>query len=106
MCVRQKSVCLDKEDVVQVKDAFKWAAQGLVGKELGASVLTNVSVTVVNVSFITLANSSDQFFHLIGQGVCMYFANHRFILRIIRRFFSIVAAFSLRQPAVMLSDIS
>lgn len=70
-----------------MKDAFKWAAQGLVGKELGASVLTNVSVTVVSVTFIALANSSDQHFHLIGQGVCIFFANHRFILRIIRCFF-------------------
>lgn len=42
--VREKSMYLDKEDIVQVKDAFKWAIQGLVGKELGASVLTNVSV--------------------------------------------------------------
>lgn len=49
MCFREKSMCLDKEDVVQVKDAFKWAVQRLVGKELGASVLTNVSVTVASV---------------------------------------------------------
>lgn len=49
-------MCLDKEDVVQVKDAFKWAVQGLVGKELGASVLANVSVTVPGVSVAILAN--------------------------------------------------
>lgn len=42
-------MCADKEDVVQVKDAFKWAVQGLVGKELGASVLTNVSGTLIHV---------------------------------------------------------
>lgn len=56
VCVREKSMCLDKEDVVQVKDAFKWAVQGLVGKELGASVLANVSVTVPGVSVAILAN--------------------------------------------------
>ncbi|XP_060755557.1 putative tRNA pseudouridine synthase Pus10 [Neoarius graeffei] len=48
--VREKNMCLDKEDVVQVKDAFKWAVQGLVGKELGASVLTN-SAFEVSVGF-------------------------------------------------------
>ncbi|KAF4075351.1 hypothetical protein AMELA_G00233730 [Ameiurus melas] len=48
--VREKSMCLDKEDVVQVKDAFKWAVQGLVGKELGASVLAN-SAFEVSVGF-------------------------------------------------------
>ncbi|XP_066516957.1 putative tRNA pseudouridine synthase Pus10 [Hoplias malabaricus] len=48
--VREKSMCLDKEDVVQVKDAFKWAIQGMLGKELGAPVLTN-SVFEVSVGF-------------------------------------------------------
>uniref|UniRef100_A0AAY5ETS3 tRNA pseudouridine synthase Pus10 n=1 Tax=Electrophorus electricus TaxID=8005 RepID=A0AAY5ETS3_ELEEL len=49
LCVREKSMCVDKEDVVQVKDAFKWAIQALVGRELGASMLFNVSVDVVAV---------------------------------------------------------
>ncbi|KAM9454247.1 tRNA pseudouridine synthase Pus10 [Clarias gariepinus] len=48
--LREKNMCADKEDVVQVKDAFKWAVQGLVGKELGASVLTN-SAFEVSVGF-------------------------------------------------------
>ncbi|KAK1802633.1 hypothetical protein P4O66_004276 [Electrophorus voltai] len=39
--LREKSMCVDKEDVVQVKDAFKWAIQALVGRELGASMLFN-----------------------------------------------------------------
>lgn len=56
MCIREKSMCLDKEDVVQVKDAFKWAVQGLVGKELGASVLTKVSASLANVTFTTLVS--------------------------------------------------
>uniref|UniRef100_A0A4W5PID9 tRNA pseudouridine synthase Pus10 n=1 Tax=Hucho hucho TaxID=62062 RepID=A0A4W5PID9_9TELE len=30
-----KSICLDKDDVIQVKEAFKWTMQGLVSKELG-----------------------------------------------------------------------
>lgn len=63
MCIREKSMCLDKEDVVQVKDAFKWAVQGLVGKELGAAVLTNVSGTPVKVTLTTWATFSN----LIGQ---------------------------------------
>ncbi|XP_057188503.1 putative tRNA pseudouridine synthase Pus10 isoform X2 [Triplophysa rosa] len=39
--VRDKSMCLGKDDVIQVKDAFKWAIQGKIGKELGAAVLAN-----------------------------------------------------------------
>uniref|UniRef100_A0A8C7HGT5 tRNA pseudouridine synthase Pus10 n=1 Tax=Oncorhynchus kisutch TaxID=8019 RepID=A0A8C7HGT5_ONCKI len=33
--VREKSICLDKDDVIQVKEAFKWTMQGLMSKELG-----------------------------------------------------------------------
>lgn len=40
---REKSMCLGKDDVIQVKDAFKWAVQGKIGQELGAAVLANVS---------------------------------------------------------------
>uniref|UniRef100_A0A671KYA1 tRNA pseudouridine(55) synthase n=1 Tax=Sinocyclocheilus anshuiensis TaxID=1608454 RepID=A0A671KYA1_9TELE len=32
---QEKSMCLGKEDVIQVKDAFKWAVQGKIGQELG-----------------------------------------------------------------------
>lgn len=40
---RQKSIALDKDDVVQVKEAFKWVMQGLVAKELGGvAVVTKV----------------------------------------------------------------
>nr|XP_055060304.1 putative tRNA pseudouridine synthase Pus10 [Misgurnus anguillicaudatus]XP_055060305.1 putative tRNA pseudouridine synthase Pus10 [Misgurnus anguillicaudatus] len=39
--VRQKSMCLGKDDVIQVKDAFKWAIQGKICQELGAAVLAN-----------------------------------------------------------------
>ncbi|KAI4895555.1 hypothetical protein NFI96_027024, partial [Prochilodus magdalenae] len=56
--VREKSMCLDKEDVVQVKDAFKWAIQGMVGKELGAPVLTN-SVFEVSVGFTHPETDAD-----------------------------------------------
>uniref|UniRef100_A0A3Q3X8X6 tRNA pseudouridine synthase Pus10 n=1 Tax=Mola mola TaxID=94237 RepID=A0A3Q3X8X6_MOLML len=41
--LREKSAKLDKDDVVQVKEAFKWVMQGLVAKELGG-----VSVYVTN----------------------------------------------------------
>lgn len=32
---RDKSTVLDKDDVVQVKEAFKWVMQGLLARELG-----------------------------------------------------------------------
>jgi len=36
-------LALDKNDVIQVKEAFKWIMQSLVGKELGGiSVVTKV----------------------------------------------------------------
>uniref|UniRef100_A0A3B1JS72 tRNA pseudouridine(55) synthase n=1 Tax=Astyanax mexicanus TaxID=7994 RepID=A0A3B1JS72_ASTMX len=55
---REKSMCLDKEDLVQVKDAFKWATQGMVGKDLGASVLTN-SGFEVSVGFTHAETDGD-----------------------------------------------
>uniref|UniRef100_A0A3B4XYL8 tRNA pseudouridine(55) synthase n=1 Tax=Seriola lalandi dorsalis TaxID=1841481 RepID=A0A3B4XYL8_SERLL len=36
--VREKGLVLDKDDVIQVKEAFKWIMQGLVAKELGRGV--------------------------------------------------------------------
>ncbi|KAL6481820.1 hypothetical protein MHYP_G00099000 [Metynnis hypsauchen] len=56
--VKEKSMCLDKEDVVQVKDAFKWAIQGMVGKELGTPVLTN-SLFEVSVGFTHSETEAD-----------------------------------------------
>uniref|UniRef100_A0A3B4C9R8 tRNA pseudouridine(55) synthase n=1 Tax=Pygocentrus nattereri TaxID=42514 RepID=A0A3B4C9R8_PYGNA len=58
LCIREKSMCLDKEDVVQVKDAFKWAIQGMVGKELGTPVLTN-SLFEVSVGFTHPETEAD-----------------------------------------------
>ncbi|XP_051559939.1 putative tRNA pseudouridine synthase Pus10 isoform X1 [Myxocyprinus asiaticus] len=48
--VREKSMCLGKDDVIQVKDAFKWAVQGKIGQDLGANVLAN-SAFEVSVGF-------------------------------------------------------
>ncbi|TSK18037.1 putative tRNA pseudouridine synthase Pus10 [Bagarius yarrelli] len=67
--VREKSMYLDKEDVVQVKDAFKWAIQGLVGKELGASVLTN-SAFEVSIGFAHPETEKDCHFLAIECPDC------------------------------------
>lgn len=56
--IREKNMCLDKEDVVQVKDAFKWAVQGLVSKALGAPVVSN-SMFEVSVGFTHPETDSD-----------------------------------------------
>ncbi|XP_036411211.1 putative tRNA pseudouridine synthase Pus10 [Megalops cyprinoides] len=37
--VREKGLCLGKDDVIQVKEAFKWIMNGLVSQELGVPVL-------------------------------------------------------------------
>uniref|UniRef100_A0A8C7KMU3 tRNA pseudouridine(55) synthase n=1 Tax=Oncorhynchus kisutch TaxID=8019 RepID=A0A8C7KMU3_ONCKI len=45
-----KSMCLDMDDVIQVKEAFKWTMQGLVSKELGGiPVVTKFIVSQQNV---------------------------------------------------------
>lgn len=41
--VREKNVALCKDDIIQVKEAFKWVMQGLVAKELrGVAVVIKV----------------------------------------------------------------
>uniref|UniRef100_A0A674D5T5 tRNA pseudouridine(55) synthase n=1 Tax=Salmo trutta TaxID=8032 RepID=A0A674D5T5_SALTR len=46
---REKSICLDKDDVIQVKEAFKWTMQGLVSKELGGVPVVTKFVSQQNV---------------------------------------------------------
>uniref|UniRef100_A0A8C1EHS7 tRNA pseudouridine synthase Pus10 n=1 Tax=Cyprinus carpio carpio TaxID=630221 RepID=A0A8C1EHS7_CYPCA len=56
----EKSMCLGKDDVIQVKDAFKWAVQGKIGQELGAAVVANVSSPCeVSISFIHPETEED-----------------------------------------------
>uniref|UniRef100_A0AAQ6AAN1 tRNA pseudouridine synthase Pus10 n=1 Tax=Amphiprion ocellaris TaxID=80972 RepID=A0AAQ6AAN1_AMPOC len=44
--VREKGLVLDKDDVIQVKEAFKWIMQGLVAKELGGVAVSAFEVGV------------------------------------------------------------
>lgn len=40
---REKCMTLSEDDVIQVKEAFKWVMQGLIAKELGGvAVVTKV----------------------------------------------------------------
>ncbi|XP_064172380.1 putative tRNA pseudouridine synthase Pus10 isoform X2 [Anguilla rostrata] len=48
--VREKGVCLGKDDVIQVKEAFKWIMNDLVSRELGVPVLAK-SLFEVSVGF-------------------------------------------------------
>ncbi|KAJ8285098.1 hypothetical protein COCON_G00039480 [Conger conger] len=48
--VRDKGVCLGKDDVIQVKEAYKWIMNGLVSQELGTPVLPK-SLFEVSVGF-------------------------------------------------------
>uniref|UniRef100_A0A8C1EI07 tRNA pseudouridine synthase Pus10 n=1 Tax=Cyprinus carpio carpio TaxID=630221 RepID=A0A8C1EI07_CYPCA len=56
--VKKESMCLGKDDVIQVKDAFKWAVQGKIGQELGAAVVAN-SPCEVSISFIHPETEED-----------------------------------------------
>ncbi|KAM3624573.1 uncharacterized protein V6R79_025059 [Siganus canaliculatus] len=49
--LREKSVALDKDDVIQVKEAFKWIMQDLVAKELGGVAVVTRSSFEVGVEF-------------------------------------------------------
>ncbi|XP_020495310.1 putative tRNA pseudouridine synthase Pus10 [Labrus bergylta] len=49
--LREKSAAVDKEDFIQVKEAFKWILQGLVSKELGGIAVVTRSLFEVGVEF-------------------------------------------------------
>lgn len=57
--VREKSTVLDKDDVVQVKEAFKWVMQGLVAKELGGVAVVTKSAFEVGVEFTHPETDAD-----------------------------------------------
>ncbi|XP_062303940.1 putative tRNA pseudouridine synthase Pus10 [Osmerus eperlanus] len=49
--VREKSMCLNKDDVIQVKEAFKWIMQGLISKEMGGKPVVTKSSFEIGVGF-------------------------------------------------------
>ncbi|TKS68705.1 putative tRNA pseudouridine synthase [Collichthys lucidus] len=49
--LREKSLAVDKDDVIQVKEAFKWIMQGQVAKELGGVAVVTRSSFEVGVEF-------------------------------------------------------
>uniref|UniRef100_A0A669C7E2 tRNA pseudouridine synthase Pus10 n=1 Tax=Oreochromis niloticus TaxID=8128 RepID=A0A669C7E2_ORENI len=58
--VREKGLVLNKDDVIQVKEAFKWIMQGMVAKELGGTaVVTKVSPFEVSVEFTHSETDAD-----------------------------------------------
>uniref|UniRef100_A0A665TNB8 tRNA pseudouridine synthase Pus10 n=1 Tax=Echeneis naucrates TaxID=173247 RepID=A0A665TNB8_ECHNA len=57
--IGQKGLTLDKDDVIQVKEAFKWIMQGLVAKELGGVSVVTKSAFEVGVEFTHEATDSD-----------------------------------------------
>ncbi|XP_033823880.1 putative tRNA pseudouridine synthase Pus10 [Periophthalmus magnuspinnatus] len=50
--VRAKSLVLGKDDVIQVKEAFKWNMQSLVSKTLGGAAVVSKSAFEVGVEFV------------------------------------------------------
>lgn len=57
--VREKGLVLDKDDVIQVKEAFKWIMQGLVAKELGGVAVVTKSAFEVGVEFTHPQTDTD-----------------------------------------------
>ncbi|XP_012725276.2 putative tRNA pseudouridine synthase Pus10 [Fundulus heteroclitus] len=57
--VRAKSLVLDKDDIIQVKEAFKWIMQGLVTKELGGVAVVGKSPFEVGMEFTHPETESD-----------------------------------------------
>ncbi|XP_029019592.1 putative tRNA pseudouridine synthase Pus10 isoform X2 [Betta splendens] len=57
--VREKGLVFDKEDIVQVKEAFKWIMQGQVAKELGGVAVFTKSAFEVGVEFTHPESDAD-----------------------------------------------
>ncbi|KAM9770628.1 tRNA pseudouridine synthase Pus10 isoform 2-T2 [Menidia menidia] len=57
--MREKSMVHDKDDVIQVKEAFKWIMQSLVGKELGGISVVTKSALEVGLEFTHSETESD-----------------------------------------------
>lgn len=57
--LREKSIVADKDDVVQVKEVFKWIMQSLVSKELGGVAVVTRSPFEVGVEFTHTETDAD-----------------------------------------------
>ncbi|XP_054461095.1 LOW QUALITY PROTEIN: putative tRNA pseudouridine synthase Pus10 [Anoplopoma fimbria] len=57
--LREKSMAVDKDDVIQVKEAFKWIMQGQVAKELGGVAVVTRSLFEVSVEFTHPETDAD-----------------------------------------------
>ncbi|XP_075993042.1 tRNA pseudouridine synthase Pus10 [Genypterus blacodes] len=57
--LRQKNVAFCKDDIIQVKEAFKWVMQGLVAKELSGVAVVTKSVFEVSVEFTHPETDAD-----------------------------------------------
>nr|XP_057930402.1 putative tRNA pseudouridine synthase Pus10 [Doryrhamphus excisus] len=57
--VRAKCGLLSKDDVIQVKEAFKWVMQDLLGKELGGVAVVTKSALEVSVGFSHSETDTD-----------------------------------------------
>ncbi|XP_068451707.1 tRNA pseudouridine synthase Pus10 [Clinocottus analis] len=68
--LREKSMAVDKDDVVQVKEAFKWTMQSLVAKELGGVAVVTRSPFEVGVEFTHPETDADCHFLATACGDC------------------------------------
>uniref|UniRef100_A0A7N8WW45 tRNA pseudouridine synthase Pus10 n=1 Tax=Mastacembelus armatus TaxID=205130 RepID=A0A7N8WW45_9TELE len=59
LSLREKGLLFDKDDVIQVKEAFKWVMQGLVAKQLGGVAVVTKSAFEVGVEFTHPETDAD-----------------------------------------------
>ncbi|XP_012677961.2 putative tRNA pseudouridine synthase Pus10 [Clupea harengus] len=74
--VREKSMCLDKEDVIQVKEAFKWTVQSMLSETLGVPAVMK-SPFEVAVGFIHPDTDADCHFLAEACSDCFHTSKNK-----------------------------
>lgn len=65
---REKGLAITRDDVIQVKEAFKWTLQGLVAKEIGGVAVVN---KVSEIKSLILIDHLALYFYLLWTVKCI-----------------------------------
>ncbi|XP_048858320.1 putative tRNA pseudouridine synthase Pus10 isoform X1 [Brienomyrus brachyistius] len=77
--VREKGLCLGKDDIIQVKEAFKWILQSLLSQQLGVPVVSK-SPLEVSVGFTHPETDGDCHFLAAACSGCFKPAKNKLVL--------------------------
>ncbi|KAL4639943.1 putative tRNA pseudouridine synthase Pus10 isoform X1 [Arapaima gigas] len=69
---RDKGMCLGKDDIIQVKEAYKWILHRLVSQELGVPALAKASLLISHQPGCLLFEVSVGFVHPESDGDCHF----------------------------------